>query len=118
MPACGSTNSESPDGAVVAVVVGVGAAAVVLAGLLTGVAVVLPVVLPFAVATAPRGAAGVEQPAIESTTATTTVSRQVAGQALDPRGRPTSRLLIRVCGVRETPGQLASWTTEASPTLA
>jgi len=60
----------------------------------------------------------VEQAAIESATATTTVSRQVAGQALDPRGRPTSRLLISVGRVCETPDQLASWTTEASPTLA
>ncbi len=132
MPACGSTNKESPDDAVV---VGVGAAvgvgapavvratAVVLVGPLEGVDVVLLAVGLFGVAAVPRGVAGVEQPASETATPITTVSMQVAGQTLDPRGRgprgrPTARPFISMSRVSGTPDQLASWTTVASPTPA
>lgn len=100
--------------------VGVGVTAVVLVGLLREVDVVdvvLLVVPPLVVAALLRGLVGVEQPATESATPARTVSMQVADQTLDPCDRSISRPLISVSG-GETADQLASWTTEASPTLA
>jgi hypothetical protein len=94
---------------------------VVLVGLLGEVDVVdvvLLVVLAFVPAALPRALIGVEQPAIESATPTRMVSMQVADQTLDAGDRSPSRPLISASRVGETPDQLASWTTEASPTLA
>jgi hypothetical protein len=95
--------------------------AVVLEGPLAEVDVVdavLLVVLPLFVAALLRGLVGVEQPAVKSATPASTVSMQVADQTLGPGDRSTSRPLISVSCVGETADQLASWTTEASPTLA
>jgi hypothetical protein len=46
------------------------------------------------------------------------VSMQVAGKSLPPLDPFTSRPLISVSRESETPDQLASWTTVASPTPA
>jgi hypothetical protein len=91
---------------------------VVLVGPLSEGDVVLPVPPARVEAVVLRGAAGVEQPAIESTTPSRTVTMRVADQTLDPGIRATSLSLINVRQMGESVDQLASWTTEASPTLA
>jgi hypothetical protein len=98
--------------------VGVGVTDVVVVGPLREVDVGLLVALPFVAAALLRSLVGVEQAAIESATATKTVSMQVADQLLNPFDRFTSQPLISVSRVSETVDQLASWMTEASPTLA
>jgi hypothetical protein len=100
------------------VVVGVAVTAVVLVGPLTEVDVVLLVAPRLVVAAVLRGLVGVEQPAIKSATPTKTVSTQVADRLLHPFDPSPSRPCIDVFRIRETGDQLASWTTEASPTLA
>jgi hypothetical protein len=91
MPACGSTNKESPAGAPVA---GAGATAGVLEGVLTVVDVVGVVVVSFVAAALPRGVVGPEQPAIESARPAKRVSMMVADQIPDPFDRSISRPLI------------------------
>ena len=95
----------------------VGVTAVVLVGLLGELDVVLLDAPLVVVAVLFRGLVGVEQPAIVSATPTRTVSMQVVVRILVPSDRSTLRPLIGVSG-GATADQLASWTTEASPTLA
>jgi hypothetical protein len=79
----------------------VGVTVVVLVGTTGDADVVLPLLPVLVEGEVLRGAAGVEHPAIENATATTTMSTEVPDRTLGPRDLSIPRLLMNVWVRRE-----------------